>query len=148
MEGTARRRPQVLSMLVVDASISLTWCFEDEVTAKTEVIGTRVEREGAIVPGLWRLEVANALLVAERHGRIALPDMQQRLALLASLPIVVDAETDDHAWSDTLMLAAAEGLTVYDAAYLELAMRQGAELATLDGDLARAARRLGLSVQP
>jgi predicted nucleic acid-binding protein len=74
--------------------------------------------------------------------------MQQRLALLASLPIVVDAETDDHAWSDTLMLAAAEGLTVYDAAYLELAMRQGAELATLDGDLARAARRLGLSVQP
>jgi predicted nucleic acid-binding protein len=135
-------------MLVVDASIALTWCFEDEVTVQTEAIGTRVDTEGAIVPALWRLEVANALLIAERRGRIASSDVRQRLALLANLPIVVDTETDEHAWNDTLMLAAAAGLTAHDAAYLELAMRQGGELATLDRDLAHAARRLGLSVEP
>lgn len=135
-------------MLVVDASIALTWCFEDEVTVQTEAIATRVDTEGAIVPALWRLEVVNALLIAERRGRIVSSDMRQRLALLAKLPIMVDAETDEHAWNDTLMLAAAAGLTAYDAAYLELAMRQGGELATLDRELARAARRLGLSVEP
>jgi predicted nucleic acid-binding protein len=148
MEGIARRRPQVLRMLVVDASIALTWCFEDEVTAKTEAIGTRVDAEGAMVPSLWRLEVANALLIAERRGRIDKSDVHQRLELLAGLPILVDAETDNRAWHDTLLLAQTQGLTLYDAAYLELAMRQGAELATLDRDLARAARRLGLSVEP
>jgi predicted nucleic acid-binding protein len=135
-----------LIVLVVDASIALTWCFEDEVTAETEAIGTRVDSEGAIVPGLWRLEVANTLLLAERRGRIDRSDVEQRLELLAALPISIDA--DIRAWTDTLLLARAERLTLYDAAYLELAIRQDVELATLDRDLRRAARKMGVAIVP
>jgi predicted nucleic acid-binding protein len=146
VEGIARRGSQVLIVLVVDASIALTWCFEDEVTAETEAIGTRVDSEGAIVPGLWRLEVANTLLLAERRGRIDRSDVEQRLELLAALPISIDA--DIRAWTDTLLLARAERLTLYDAAYLELAIRQDVELATLDRDLRRAARKMGVAIVP
>ncbi len=72
MEGTAGLRSQVLIALVVDASIPLTWCFEDEVTAATQVVEARVDLEGAVVPALWRLEIANALLMAERRGRLGM----------------------------------------------------------------------------
>jgi predicted nucleic acid-binding protein len=134
--------------LVVDASIALTWCFEDEVTADTEAIGTRVDSEGAVVPHLWRLEIANALLLAERRGRLGRAKLEQRLELLAALPISTDADTDIHAWADTLLLARAQRLTLYDAAYLELAIRRNLELATLDRDLQRAARKMGVAVLP
>jgi predicted nucleic acid-binding protein len=134
--------------LVVDASIVLTWCFEDEVTADTEAIGTRVDSEGAVVPHLWRLEIANALLLAERRGRLDRAKLEQRLELLAALPISTDADTDIHAWADTLLLARAQRLTLYDAAYLELAIRRNLELATLDRDLQRAARKMGVAVLP
>lgn len=148
MEGVARRGSQVLIVLVVDASIALTWCFEDEVTADTEAIGTRVDSEGAVVPHLWRLEIANALLLAERRGRLGRAKLEQRLELLAALPISTDADTDIHAWADTLLLARAQRLTLYDAAYLELAIRRNLELATLDRDLQRAARKMGVAVLP
>lgn len=148
MEGIARRGPQVLIMLAVDASIALTWCFEDEVTEATEAIGTRVDSEGAVVPNLWRLEVANALLLAERRGRLKRSDMEQRLELLAALPITIDGDTASDAWTDTLLLARAERLTLYDAAYLELAIRRDVELATLDRELRRAARKMGVAVVP
>lgn len=146
MEGVARRRSQVLIVLVVDASIALTWCFEDEVTADTEAIGTRVDSEGAVVPHLWRLEIANALLLAERRGRLDRAKLEQRLELLAALPVSTD--TDIHAWADTLLLARAQRLTLYDATYLELAIRRNLELATLDRDLQRAARKMGIAVLP
>ncbi|HEX9522022.1 MAG TPA: type II toxin-antitoxin system VapC family toxin, partial [Reyranella sp.] len=132
-------------MLVVDASIALTWCFEDEVTEATEAIGTRVDSEGAVVPDLWRLEVANALMLAERRGRLKRSNMEQRLELLAALPIAIDANTASRTWTDTLLLARAERLTLYDAAYLELAIRRDVELATLDRDLRRAARKMGVA---
>jgi predicted nucleic acid-binding protein len=135
-------------MLVVDASIALTWCFEDEVTEATEVIGTRVDSEGAVVPDLWRLEVANALLLAERRGRLKRSNMEQRLELLTALPITIDGDTASRAWTDTLLLARAERLTLYDAAYLELAIRRDVELATLDRELRRAARKMGVVVVP
>jgi predicted nucleic acid-binding protein len=135
-------------MLVVDASIALTWCFEDEVTAATEAVGNRVDADGAIVPGLWRLEVGNALLLAERRGRLDRRGVEQRLALLSALPISIDAETDAHAWNDTILLARAERLTLYDAAYLELAIRIDGTLATLDRALMRAARHLGVATAP
>ena len=104
--------------------------------------------EGAIVPGRWRLEVANTLLLAERRGRIDRSDVEQRLELLAALPISIDADTGIRAWTDTLLLARAERLTLYDAAYLELAIRQDIELATLDRDLRRAARKMGVAIVP
>jgi len=135
-------------MLVVDASIALTWCFEDEVTAATEAIGTQIDTDGAVVPGLWRLEVGNALLVAERRGHLNKRKVEERLALLSALPISVDAETDTQAWQDTILLARAHKLTLYDACYLELAIRIGATLATLDAALARAARHFGVAVVP
>jgi predicted nucleic acid-binding protein len=135
-------------VLVIDASIALTWCFEDEVTEATEAIGTRVDSEGAVVPDLWRLEIANALLLAERRGRLKRSNMEQRLELLAALPITIDGDTASRAWTDTLLLARAERLTLYDAAYLELAIRRDVELATLDRELRRAARKMGVAVVP
>jgi predicted nucleic acid-binding protein len=135
-------------MLVVDASIALTWCFEDEVTAATEAVGNQVDADGAIVPALWRLEVGNALRLAERRGRLDKRGVELRLALLSALPISIDAETDAHAWNDTILLARAERLTLYDAAYLELAIRIDGTLATLDRALMRAARHLGVATAP
>jgi predicted nucleic acid-binding protein len=133
-------------MLVIDASLALAWCFGDEKTPAADRAIDRVRDEGALVPSLWRLEVANVLFAAERRGRIDRTDLEHRLDLLAALPIVIDAETDLHAWTDTLLLARVQRLTVYDAAYLELAMRLGAELGTLDDNLARAAKRTGVPV--
>jgi predicted nucleic acid-binding protein len=135
-------------MMVVDASIALTWCFEDEVSKATEAIVAQVDDDGAIVPTLWRLEIANALLAAERRGRLDRQGVERRLALLAALPIAIDADTDARAWNDTILLARAERLTLYDAAYLELAIRRTAELASLDRDLRRAAKRMGVAILP
>ena len=95
--------------------------------------------DGAIVPNLWRLEIANVLLLAERRGRLDKLGVEQRLGLLAALPISIDADTDAYAWNDTILLARAERLTLYDAAYLELAIRRDVALASLDRDLRRAA---------
>ena len=135
-------------MMVVDASIALTWCFEDEVSEATEAIRTQVDGDGAIVPNLWRLEIANALLAAEWRRRLDRQGVERRLALLAALPIAIDADTDARAWNDTILLARAERLTLYDAAYLELAIRRNAELASLDRSLRRAAKRMGVATLP
>jgi predicted nucleic acid-binding protein len=134
--------------LVVDASIALTWCFEDEATPETDSLFARIRDEGAIVPGIWRLELANVLLQAERRGRISGADVALRLELIEALPIAADGETAQRAWGDTLRIARSEQLTSYDAAYLELALREGAPLATRDRELADAARRRGLTVLP
>jgi predicted nucleic acid-binding protein len=133
-------------MLVIDASLALAWCFGDEKSPAADKAIDQVRDEGALVPSLWRLEVANVLFAAERRGRIGRADLEHRLDLLSALAIATDTETDGRAWTDTLMLARAQRLTLYDAAYLELAMRHGAELATLDQDLAQAARRMGVPV--
>lgn len=135
-------------MLVVDASIALTWCFEDELTDATRVIEGRVGTEGAVVPAIWRLEVVNALLTAERRGRLGKSRVEECLKLMAALPIAVDADSDKQSWADTLLLARAERLTAYDAAYLELSIRLDADLASLDRDLRRAAKTMGVSVVP
>ncbi|MGD9881864.1 MAG: type II toxin-antitoxin system VapC family toxin [Reyranella sp.] len=135
-------------MLVVDASIALTWFFEDEITAATTAIEGRVDSEGAFVPAIWRLEVANALLTAERRGRLEKSRVEECLALIADLPIVIGVDSGKQSWADTLLLARAERLTSYDAAYLELAIRLDADLASLDRDLRRAAQNMGVSVVP
>jgi predicted nucleic acid-binding protein len=92
--------------------------------------------------------LGNVLLNAEKRGRISMSGVTGRLALLAELPIVVDQETTARAWRDILTLARNEGLTTYDATYLELSLRLGLPLLTKDGDLAGAAKRLGVVVLP
>lgn len=134
------------SPLVLDASIAIAWCFEDEASPQTEAIADRVRDEGALVPALWQLEVANVLVQAERRGRIAAADVTARLELLAALPIQLDLETRTRAFREIVALARAQRLTTYDAAYLELALRRGAALATRDIELAQAARGCGVEV--
>lgn len=135
-----------MSALVIDSSAALSWCFEDEASPESDALFEQVRDQGAVVPGLWHLEVANVLLQAERRGRIAPGDVTMRLELIAELPITTDNETTARAWREILALARAEGLTTYDATYLELAIRRGLPLQTKDAALITAAERSGVAV--
>jgi predicted nucleic acid-binding protein len=126
---------------------ALSWCFEYEASPEWDALFEQVRDESALVPGLWHLEVANVLLQAEKRGRIASSDVAMRLELIAELPITTDNETSARAWREILTLARAEGLTTYDAAYSELAIRRGLPLQTKDAALLAAARRNGISVR-
>jgi predicted nucleic acid-binding protein len=137
-----------VSAVVVDSSVALSWCFEDEASSGTEAVLDQVRQEGAVVPNLWHLELANVLLRAERRGRNIPEGITARLGYLGRLPIATDTETSGRAWREVLALARVEGLTTYDAAYLELAVRHGLPLATKDGALAAAAKRAGVTVLP
>ena len=134
--------------LVLDSSATLAWIHGDERTDSIEALFDRVIESSAIVPSLWRLEIANSLNVAIRRKRITRTFRDEALDDLAKLDIVTDFETDLHAWQATVRLADLHGLTVYDAAYLELAQRRRLPLATLDRALADAARATGIEVLP
>ena len=125
-----------MSGLVVDASVALAWLFDDEAEPHADRALGLLEEDGALVPHLWHLEMRNSLLVAERRGRLSPAEVKERLDALRSLPIRTDEESDLQSAFD---LARAHGLSFYDALYLELAKREGAELATLDGALGQAA---------
>ena len=125
--------------LVLDSSVTLAWIYSAETTAQISAVFERVIESGAWVPALWRLEVANVLEMGVRKRRSSASFRDAALADLAQLPIAVDPETDRQAWGPTAKLAARHRLTVYDAAYLELARRRGLPLATLDQDLRAAA---------
>jgi len=130
--------------LVLDSSIALSWCLPDE--DGTDQIQQAVAKSGAIAPAHWPLEVANALLMAERRQRITAAFRNSALRDLATLPIVLDSETSVRAWHETLRLAEGYRLTVYDAADLELARRHTLPLATLDVELRLAAQARGVNV--
>jgi predicted nucleic acid-binding protein len=131
---------------VVDNSVALAWCFEDEHTQPIMDLLDRVAETGAVAPSLWPLEALNGLLMAERRRRLD-PKRRQRLArFLRGLPVTLDAETADQAWTATARLAERHRLTLYDAAYLELAQRRKLPLATLDQDLIRAGKALGITL--
>ena len=114
----------------------------------TDALLERARDEGAVVPGLWPLELGNVLLQAVRQGRLDVAEATARLALLEELPIRIDDETVGRAWRETLTLARTEGLTTYDAAYLELALRRGLPLASRDRELRQAADRNGIALLP
>jgi predicted nucleic acid-binding protein len=122
---------------VIDASVTASWLLPDETDARAEQAYALLDTDSAVVPGLWWFELRNVFIVNERRGRIDQAKTQRALGLLASLPIQLD-----HAAEETTLLALARRhrLTVYDAAYLELAQREGLPLATLDEELAQAAR--------
>jgi len=129
--------------LVLDCSMTLAFLLPDERTAEAERVLDRVVTEGAWVPSLWRLEVANSLSMAVKRGRIRQAYRDTALANLAMLDIRIDDETDKMAWAATLGLADQFALTLYDAAYLELAVRRNLPLATFDTALQKAARMIG-----
>ena len=129
---------------VVDSSAALAWVYSEETTEAISEVLARLTDRGAWVPALWRLEVANVLEMNVRRGRHDAAFRDAALADLAVLPISIDAETDRQAWAATLRLAARHRLTVYDAAYLELAQRRGLPLATLDKELRDAATAEGV----
>jgi predicted nucleic acid-binding protein len=132
--------------LVLDSSATMAWVYADEVNLAIRQVFDLVGDEGAWVPSLWRLEVANILQVGVRHGRHGGGFRDATLANLGLPPITIDAETDGQAWGATLRLAERHRPTLYDAAYLELAKRRGLPLATLDVELRAAAGAESVSV--
>ena len=132
--------------LVLDSSATLAWIYSDETIEAIRQLFDAVADNGAVVPALWRLEVANSLTVAVRRRRIDADFRRAALADLALLDITTDPHTDSLAWGETLTLADRFRLTLYDAAYLELAQRRALPLATLDEELCAAAATLGVRV--
>jgi predicted nucleic acid-binding protein len=128
--------------MVIDTSVTMAWCFEDEATDDTDAALDQLQDDEAVVPPLWQLEVTNVLLVAERRARITEAQATRFLDLLLRLPIRVDAsQTDVPA---VLAAGRRHGLSAYDAAYLVLAERLAAPLATLDHKLITASRNAGV----
>jgi predicted nucleic acid-binding protein len=138
--------PSSPDRLVLDGSVTLAWLFYDEKDPYADAIVGKLPALEMLVPRLWHLEIANVLLVGERRGRCTQADATTWLAFLGGLPIVVDAATEARAWSGTIALGRQHGLTAYDAAYLELAMREGVPLATLDAKLKAAATAVGVAL--
>ena len=136
------RRPAV--SLVLDSSAVLAWIYADETTEAVRQVFEMVAEDGALVPALWRLEVANSLTVAVRRSRIKAEFRNAALADLALLDITTDPHTDAYGWTTTMHFADRFQLTVYDAAYLELAHRRSLPLASLDEELRASGRALGI----
>jgi predicted nucleic acid-binding protein len=131
---------------VLDNSVALTWCFEDERTPATTALLEQLTESGATAPMLWPLEALNGLLVAERRGRLNAEQRRVLAGFLRALPVKIDDETAGQAWTTTAELAERFGLSSYDAAYLELAKRRDLPLASLDRNLRNASVALGLTV--
>jgi predicted nucleic acid-binding protein len=133
--------------LVIDGSTALGFLLKDERDTGALVALAEIEKGiPTFIPAHCRIETANGLLMAERRKRVTQSDVAEALSLLDALPMATDTETASRAGGDTIALARQYGLTIYDAAYLELAMRLGASLATNDGELAKAAESAGVAL--
>jgi len=132
-------------MLVVDASITLAWCFEDESSSATEALLERLVREGGLAPAHWPLEVANGLRFAHRRGRLDDRKVSAARSVLGALPVDV-VPIDLRSALALVEIARDHDLTVYDAAYLDLARVRSMPLATVDDRLAVACRAAGVEI--
>ena len=128
---------------VLDASVTAYWCFEDEEVPVADAAMDRLPEDHAVVPALWWFEIRNILVVNERRGRIESADSDVFLNDLARLPIRIESDSNERL---VVALARTHRLTAYDAAYLDLAVRLTAPIATLDRALADAARAEGLEL--
>jgi predicted nucleic acid-binding protein len=135
-----------LTRCVLDSSVALAWVLPGEGSDATEALLDEIAPDGAAAPGLWPLEIANVLLQAEKARRITQDERRRALTTLAALRIHIDPDTASQAWGRTLALAEAQGLTLYDAAYLELALRLALPLASLDRKLRQAAAVSGVEL--
>lgn len=134
--------------LVVDASVALAWLFEGEATPYSEAALSHVRDSGSIVPSIWPLEVANALITGERRSRLTVAQTAQALNVLRPLPIQIVEIGVETAWQEVIRLSREFRLTVYDASYIDLALRYGAPLASLDHRMRAAAERAGVLLLP
>jgi predicted nucleic acid-binding protein len=132
--------------VVIDASLTLGWCFEDEANPFSDSVLAHLETDTAVVPAVWPLEVANALVVGERRGRLTEAQTSRFLDLLAQLPIDVEPALPAAIFGAVISAARGHRLTSYDASYLELAERRGVPLATQDDRLREAAVTAGVSL--
>jgi predicted nucleic acid-binding protein len=133
---------------VLDASVALAWCFEDEASPASYAVLERARIEEVVAPSLWPLEVANILGVSERRGRLSAQRSATFVELLRDLELRIDVTSFEHAFGAVRRLAREHRLTCYDAAYLELAQREGLPLATRDASLREAAGRAGVTLLP
>lgn len=131
---------------MIDNSIVMAWCFDDETNAYTDGIQEMLIDHKALVPAIWPLEVTNVLLVAERQKRISMANSGHFLALLAQLPIEVEPIASARVFHETFALARQHSLSSYDASYLELAIRRGLPIASQDKAIIRAAKSIQLEV--
>ena len=132
---------------VLDASVTMAWCFADEGTTFTEAVLDRLRVEGAVVPAVWSLEVTNTLVLGERRQRASPAEIVAFARLLQTLPIEIEAASElSTALGPVHALAREHGLSSYDASYVELALRRGLPVATLDARMLTAAARLGVPV--
>lgn len=133
-----------MTELVLDCSVAMAWCFEDECDAYADgVLGALLDGR-AVVPSIWLLEVVNVLLLAERRHRIERSQATRFLEVLKGLPLSVEDLPLARAFHEVHAVARDSGLTAYDATYLELAMRSGLPVATRDGALRAACQRAGV----
>ena len=131
---------------VVDNSVVMAWCFKDEINLYADSVLDSLEHFTAIVPSIWPLEVGNVLLVAERKNRLSAADSIRFIALLSQLPITVDQEPPERMIKEIFALARTHRLSTYDASYLDLAIKRGISIATLDDRLLYAAKQNNVSV--
>ncbi len=131
---------------IIDCSITMSWCFSDESTPAASKVQDRLEKESPMVPAHWFLEVTNVLAMAEKRKRITPAKSTEFLGLLEAMDLEVDDEASGRAFAHLFPLCRHHGLTSYDAAYLELALRRRLPLASLDDDLRAAAKKLGIEV--
>lgn len=135
-----------MNRFVLDCSVTMAWCFEDESDPRADALLDAMCSTTAYVPGVWALEVANVLLVAERRGRLSEADASAFVSRIQEMSIEEEPIPASEVLNKTLSLARRYGLSSYDAAYLELAMRLGIPLGTLDAKLAQAAESAGVKL--
>ena len=133
-------------VFVIDNSVVMSWCFKDEANDYADAVLEKLMTARAIVPAIWPLEVVNVLLVAERKKRLKQADSFRILTLLLQLPIEAEQEWSQKAMPDLLALGRNLDLSSYDLSYLDLAMRRGCPLASLDQKLVSAAKESGVSI--
>jgi predicted nucleic acid-binding protein len=137
-----------VTAFVLDVSVSMTWCFEDEASEETWALLDRLSDDAALVPGIWAAEVANVLLIAERRRRLTRLQSRAFATRLLALPILVEETAPQRLLTDVLAFGRDTGLASYDALYLDLAVRHDLPLATLDLAMRAAARKSRVRVLP
>lgn len=135
-----------LPRFVLDNSVVIAWCFENEAGPYADAVLESLREAKAVVPAIWPLEVGNVLLVAERTRRLTKAETARFLELLSGLPLSVEQESPGRMLTDILGLAREFRLSTYDASYLDLAMRSGLPIATQDKAIIRAARKCGVPI--